>query len=93
MLRFPSLEALWVDFFLFFLSTSFACVLFLYMCAYMSVMCVQVTQNQKGELDRWDLELQVVVRDLTWMLGTKPSHSARAARALNGGCRAISPGP
>lgn len=59
----------------------------------MSVMCVQVTQNQKRELDPWDLELQVVMGYLTWMLGTKPSHSTRAARALNCGCRAISPGP
>ena len=48
----------------------------------MHAVCVGAHGDQKRVLDPLELEFQVVVSCLMWVLGTKPRSSARAANTL-----------
>ena len=57
------------------------CVWYAYVCGHVSA---EVNEGQKRVSGALDLESQVVVSCLMWVLGTEPrSSSARAASALN----------
>jgi hypothetical protein len=63
-------------------------ITFMYMCGlhawvYMHHMCVEAHRDQKMALDSLELESQMVVSHLMWVLWIEPGSSARAANAPN----------